>query len=361
MATSISGPPARTTGPAPAQQSPTVRPELDELRPLWRRPVTWAWTALLAVALVVPFLISDYDLFKATRVLTIAIAVAGLNLLIGRAGQISAGHGALYGLGAYTAMILVKELGWTWPAAVLAAVVVSGVAGFLIGLPALRVRGLNLGLLTIAIAAIFPLLLARFEGITGGTVGLQLAGSPIAPPESLGLTDEQFQFLLLVVVLAVVLVLLRNLTTGPLGRAVEALRVNPLMARSGGVDVNRLTLTMFGISSAVAGLGGALGGLVLASTVPDSYSMFFSLTLLSACVVGGSRTWAGSLVGAAFIVYLPDVISQQIGSTTGGQWSQLVYAVALLLTLFFLPSGVAGGAGRLAARLRGGLRRRSAA
>ena len=95
--------------------------------------------------------------------------------------------------------------------------------------------------------------------------------------------------------------------------------------------------------------------------MPDSYSMFFSLTLLSACVVGGSRTWAGSLIGAAFIVYLPDVISQQIGSTTGGQWSQLVYAVALLLTLFFLPSGVAGGAGRLIGRLAGGLRRRPGA
>ena len=359
MATSVSGPTPRTADPASVSTS--AAPALAELRPLWRRPVTWAWTALFVVGLVVPFLVSDYDLFKATRVLTVAIAVAGLNLLIGRAGQISAGHGALYGLGAYSAMLLVKELEWAWPLAVLAAVVISGAAGWLIGLPALRVRGLNLGLLTIAIAAIFPLLLARFEGLTGGTVGLQLAGSPITPPESLGLTDEQFQFLLLVVLLTVVLVLLRNLTTGPLGRAVEALRVNPLMARSEGVDVNRLTLTMFGISSAVAGLGGALGGLILASTVPDSYSMFFSLTLLSACVVGGSRTWAGSLVGAAFIVYLPDVISQQIGSTTGGQWSQLVYAVALLLTLFFLPTGVAGGAGRLLARLTGGRPRRSTA
>ena len=357
MATSISAAGRRTpAGPAAAGD----RPVPAELRPLWRRPVSWAWTALFVVGLVLPFVVSDYDLFKASRMLTIAIAVAGLNLLIGRAGQISAGHGALYGLGAYTAMILVKDLAWSWPPAVLAAVVLSGVAGLLVGLPALRVTGLNLGLLTIAIAAIFPLLLARFTDLTGGTVGLQLPGSPVAAPAGLGLTDEQFQFLLLVVVVTVVLVLLRNLTTGPFGRALEALRVNPLMARSEGVDVNRLTLTVFGISSAVAGLGGALGGLVLASTVPDSYSMFFSLTLLSACVVGGSRTWAGALVGAAFIVYLPDAISQQIGSTTGGQWSQLVYAAALLLTLFFLPSGVAGGVGRLFARLTGRSRRRQA-
>ena len=358
MATAISaaGRPAPAAQPSPSGNGPV----LAELRPLWRRPVSWAWTALFAVGLVLPFFISDFDLFKASRVLTVAIAVAGLNLLIGRAGQISAGHGALYGLGAYTAMIFVRELGWSWPLAVLAGVVFSGVAGWLIGLPALRVTGLNLGLLTIAIAAIFPLLLSRFVDLTGGTVGLQLPGSPISAPEGLGLTDEQFQFLLLVVVLTVVLVLLRNLTTGPFGRALEALRVNPLMARSEGVDVNRLTLTVFAISSAVAGLGGALGGLVLASTVPDSYSMFFSLTLLSACVVGGSRTWAGALIGAAFIVYLPDVISQQIGSTTGGQWSQLVYAAALLLTLFFLPTGVAGGLGRLVSRLAGRSRRRGA-
>jgi branched-chain amino acid transport system permease protein len=356
MATSISEPARRTAaGPDAAAAPALLRP-----RPVWRRPTTWAWTALFVLGLVLPFVVSDYDLFKATRVLTIAIAVAGLNLLIGRAGQISAGHGALYGLGAYTAMILVRELSWAWPWAVLAAVVLSGAVGWLIGLPALRVRGLNLGLLTIAIAAIFPLLLSRFSSLTGGTVGLQLAGSPLTPPAGLGLTPEQFQFVVLVVVVAVVLVLLRNLSTGPLGRSIEALRVNPLMARSEGVDVNRLTLTVFGISSAVAGLGGALGGLILASTVPDSYSMFFSLTLLSACVVGGSRTWAGALLGAAFIVYLPDVISQQIGSTTGGQWSQLAYAAALLLTLFFLPSGVAGGVGRLIARLSSRSHRRGA-
>ncbi|MGR7027613.1 branched-chain amino acid ABC transporter permease [Geodermatophilus sp. URMC 62] len=356
MATVVSGSPRSSAPAGPAAPAAS----LPELRPMWRRPATWAWTAVLAVGLVVPFLVSDYDLFKATRVLTVAIAVASLNLLIGRAGQISAGHGALYGLGAYTAMILVKEAGWAWPLAVLAAVVVSGVAGWLIGLPALRVRGMNLGLLTIAIAAIFPLLLARFDELTGGTIGLQLPGSPITAPGGLALTPEQFQFLVALLVLAVVLVLLRNLTTGPLGRAIEALRVNPLMARSEGVDVNRLTLTVFGISSAVAGLGGALGGLVLASTVPDSYSMFFSLTLLSACVVGGSRTWAGSLIGAAFIVYLPDLISQQIGATVAGQWSQLAYAAALLLVLFFLPSGVAGGAGRLLARLTARARRHPA-
>ena len=357
MATSVTGAAPRTGGTSSAPG--TARPVPAELRPLWRRPVSWAWTALLVVGLVVPFYVSDYDLFKATRVLTIAIAVAGLNLLIGRAGQISAGHGALYGLGAYTAMILVKQAGWNWGLAVLVAVALSGVAGWLIGLPALRVRGLNLGLLTIAIAAIFPLLLSRFADLTGGTVGLQLMGSPITPPDGLGLSAEQYQFLLLLVVLSAVLVLLRNLSTGPFGRALEALRVNPLMARSEGVDVNRLTLTVFGISSAVAGLGGALGGLVLASTVPDSYSMFFSLTLLSACVVGGSRTWAGTLIGAAFIVYLPDVISQNLGSTSGGQWSQLVYAVALLLTLFFLPAGVAGSARQLAARLSRRVRRRA--
>jgi branched-chain amino acid transport system permease protein len=356
MATVVSGSPRSGAPAGPVAPAASI----PELRPMWRRPVSWAWTAVFAVGLVVPFLVSDYDLFKATRVLTVAIAVASLNLLIGRAGQISAGHGALYGLGAYTAMVLVKQAEWAWPLAVLTAVVVSGVAGWLIGLPALRVRGMNLGLLTIAIAAIFPLLLARFEGLTGGTIGLQLPGSPVTAPAGLALTPEQFQFLLALVVLAVVLVLLRNLTTGPLGRAIEGLRVNPLMARSEGVDVNRLTLTVFGISSAVAGLGGALGGLVLASTVPDSYSMFFSLTLLSACVVGGSRTWAGALVGAAFIVYLPDVISQQIGSTTGGQWSQLVYAAALLLTLFFLPSGVAGGIGQLLSRVSGRSRRRNA-
>lgn len=309
------------------------------------------WTAGAVVAAVTPFVISDYDLLDLTRVLTIAMAVAGLNLLLGHSGQVSVGHGAIFGLGGYSALIPVAGHGWPWWAGVLLAGVLCLAFGLLLGIPALKMGGANLGLLTIAVAAIFPLLLIRWKSVTGGTFGVFLAESPIEPPAWTGLTTAQFGFLVCLAFLSLTLLALRNLVAGRIGRALAAVRTSPLLATANGVDVNRTRLMAFAVSSTIAGTGGALSALVLAIAVPDSYLIDFSIMLLAASVVGGSRTWAGSLIGAGVVVYLATVTESVASGQAAGNWSQLLYALALVVSLTFAPSGIAGGVVHLARRL----------
>ncbi|MGI5460943.1 branched-chain amino acid ABC transporter permease [Streptomyces sp. CA-249302] len=317
---------------------------------LRRCAVPGGWTAALLVGLVVPFVVSDYDLLDLTRVLTIAMAVAGLNLLLGHSGQISVGHGAVFGLGGYCALIAVATHGWAWLPAVLLATALCSVFGLLIGVLALKMGGANLGLLTIAVAALFPLVLIRWESLTGGTFGVSLAHSAVEPPAGLGLTAAQFGFLLSLLVLGLTLLALRNLATGHTGRALAAVRTSPLLAAANGVNVNRVKLTAFAVSSAAAGVGGALYALTMAIAVPDSYQIALSITLLAASVVGGSRTWAGALVGAAIVVYLPTLAENVVGGESAGNWAQLVYACGLVLALVVAPSGIVGGVTALARR-----------
>ena len=315
------------------------------------RVTTAAWIAAAGIGVATPFLVSDFDLLDLTRVLTIAIAVVGLNLLLGHAGQISVGHGAIFGLGGYAALVPTATHGWPWWGGVVLAAIVCLAFGLLLGVPALRMGGANLGMLTIAVAAIFPLLLIRWESVTGGTFGIFMAGSPIEPPAWTGLTPPQFGFLVSLLFLGATLLVLRNLVSGRIGRALAAVRTSPLLAAANGVDVNRTRLMAFAVSSTVAGVGGALYALVLAIAVPDSYVIAFSITLLAASVVGGSRTWAGAVIGAAVVVYLPTATESVVGAENAGNWSQLLYAMALVVCLVVAPNGLAGGVATAARRL----------
>jgi branched-chain amino acid transport system permease protein len=309
-----------------------------------------AWLVVLALGIAAPFYFSDYDLFDMTRLLTLAIAVAGLNLLIGHSGQVSVGHGAIFGVGGYTALIAVSMLGWTWWAGLALALVVCLALGLVLGLAALKMGGANLGLLTIAVAAIFPLVLVRAKPLTGGNTGIY-ASSPLRAPEWIGLTTAQLEFLISLTALVIVFVGLQNLTTGRYGRALAAVRTSPLLAVSAGIPVNRLKLTSFTISAGIAGIGGVFFAYILGLAVPDSYLVTFSIALLSASVVGGVRSWAGALIGAAIIVYLPTLAESVVGGQTAGNWSQLVYAVGLAVCLIFAPNGLAGAVTALRRRL----------
>lgn len=321
----------------------------------WITPRAALWLLLGAIAVALPYVFDDYYTFQFARVTTTALPVASLVLLTGWSGQVSAGQGALFGLGAYACAISVVGYGLPWPLAVVLASVLGLFAGLLLGLPALRLRGMSLGLVTLTLAVLFPLLLSRFTGVTGGPFGIQMP--PVRTPAGVQLSGAQFFYLVTLVVLAVVLGLLALLCRGRTGRALEALRLAPSMARTVGVDTKRLSVVVVGISGAVAGLGGALNALVLQSVVPDAYLFTFSLALLTGAVIGGIRSWAGALVGAVFVVYLPQLVSDTVGDTLAGHWTQVGYALVLLLTLYFAPQGLAGLGSRIAHRLPAVIRR----
>lgn len=311
------------------------------------RPSTWGWVAAFTVAYLATYPLSDYQLFQLSRVTTTAVAVVGLVLLTGLSGQVSAGQGAAFGLGAYACAILVVRGLLPWPAAVLAAGLVACAAGLVLGLPALRLGPLNLALVTLSVAVVLPLVAARWESLTGGPFGLSVPA--VRTPAGIRLSSAQFLYLVTLAVLAATVAWARWWTSGRTGRALAALRTDPLMARTAGVDTARLSVLVVGLGSGLAGVAGALNALVVRAVVPDAYTFVLSLALLTGAVVGGIRSWAGAVAGAAYIVYLPDVASSMVGTSAGGNAAELGYAATLLLTLYVAPQGLAGLAARLAA------------
>ena len=299
--------------------------------------------AALAVACALPFLLSNFRLFQFTQVYIYAIALLGLNLLTGYNGQISLGHGAFYALGAYAAAIMMDQwqvgYGWTIPAAG----AIAFVAGFLFGLPALRLEGLYLALATFSLALATPQVLKYFEHWTGGSQGIVLAKP--AAPFGLPLNADQWLYFLALAVLVAALWLAANLLRGRVGRAIVALRDNPIAARAMGVNAALYKSLAFGVSAAYTGVAGALSAVAIAYVAPDSFNIFLSITLLIGVVVGGLASISGALYGALFIQFVPNW-AQDISKAA--PWA--IFGVFLIFFMYFMPYGIAGAVGRLAAR-----------
>lgn len=327
-------------------------------RPLPRRWAFWMGAAAVLAGAVIPFVISDYDLYTLSRSLTVAIGVASLNLLMGFSGQISLGHGALFGIGGYATIMTVVFLGWPVPLAVLAGIGATAILGVLIGIPAVRMGGFNLSLLTIVIAAVLPLLLYRFSDFTGGQAGITL-GFAAFPSPIPGLTNAQWTYLLVLGILTLVFLGLRNLVQGRMGRALAAMRTSTILAAAHGVDVDRLRLQFFILSSALAGFGGALFALVLGLVVPESYPMVFSITIVVASVIGGNLSWIGALIGALIVVYVPLWASDLIPGVASAYYAQLGFAAVLALCLIAAPRGLVGAVTQILSAVRSRIGSRS--
>ena len=293
--------------------------------------------AALVVALALPFILSNFRLFQFTQVFIYAIALLGLNILTGFNGQISLGHGAFYAVGAYTTAIMIDRwsvpYGWTIPTAG----VLCLVAGFLFGIPALRLEGLYLALATFALALAVPQILKYFEHWTGGLQGIVLS-KPDAPG-GLTLSPDQWLYFVTLAALVVLFVLAANLLRGRTGRALD----NPIAAQAMGVNTALYKALAFGVSAAYTGVAGALSALAIAFVAPDSFDVFRSITFLVGIVIGGLASISGAIFGALFIQFVPNW-AQDISKAA--PWA--IYGVFLILFMYVMPRGIAGSL-RLAA------------
>ena len=294
-----------------------------------------AVVAVLVIAAALPLFVSGFRLFQFTQVLIYAIALLGLNLLTGYNGQFSLGHGAFYGIGAYTSAIMVDRwgigYGWTIPAAGLVCLVV----GFLFGRPALRLEGLYLALATFSLALAVPQILKYFEDWTGGSQGIVLS-KPKAPLH-LPLTEDQWLYFLTLGVAVVLFVLAANLLAGRTGRAIVAIRDNHIAAEAMGVNNALYKSVTFGVSAAYTGIAGALSAIVVAYVAPDSFDVFLSITLLTGIVIGGFGTISGPIYGALFIQFVPNW-AQDISKAA--PWA--IFGLFLIGFMYVMPRGIAG-------------------
>jgi branched-chain amino acid transport system permease protein len=300
-----------------------------------RAPTLGIAVAALATALVLPLLVSNFRLFQFTQVGIYAIALLGLNMLTGYNGQISLGHGAFYAVGAYTTAIMIDRWQVPYPLTIVAAGVVCLVVGFLFGIPALRLEGLYLALATFALALAVPQILKYFEHWTGGSQGIVL--SKPNPPWGLKISPDQWLYLFTLAILVVLFVIARNLLAGRTGRAIVAIRDNPIAAQAMGVNTALYKSLTFGVSAAYTGVAGALSALAIAFVAPDSFDVFRSITFLVGIVIGGLASISGAIFGALFIQFVPNW-AQDISKAA--PWA--IYGVFLIVFMYVMPRGIAG-------------------
>ena len=347
--------------------------------------------ALVAVVALLPRALPDYRASEFARVGIFFIALIGLNILTGYTGQISLGHGAFMAVGAYTTALLVTgrpglELAgldppgwlpvgdgmrdvWTIPIAAL----VAGVVGFLVGLPALRLRGLYLALATFALAVSLPLIVREPARTTGGTNGINLFGttedrltgaisnSVHIPLLDRDLTFNDWTYYLTWTIALAGLGLAWLLLRGRSGRAFRAIRDSEVAAVSSGVSLPTYKTLAFAISAAYAGVAGSLLAIVSTIVSPGSFPISLSIQLLIGVVIAGLGSLWGLLAGALFLQYLPVGIQElgdlsalpdriQDAALSPGMPS-VIYGVVLLVVLFLMPRGAAQLVRRLSSPL----------
>ena len=311
------------------------------------------WIALLLLAAcALPFFISNYSVFQFSMVLSYAIALVGLNILTGYSGQISLGHGAFLAIGAYTTAILMDRYEMPYWATLPISGAICLVVGFLFGLPALRLEGHYLALATFALAVALPELLKfkHLEEWTGGVQGIVIMkpDAPITSFAGLSINSDRWLYFFSLLVALIMFLLAWNLLRGRIGRALMAIRDQPIAAASMGINTPYYKSLAFGVSALYTGVAGSLSAILVAFVAPDSFTVFLSITLLVGMVIGGVATLPGAIFGAAFVQFIPNVADQ---ISKAAPWA--IYGVLLIGFMYVMPSGIYGAVRLAWSKLRG--------
>jgi len=302
-------------------------------------------TVLVIVALaLLPLFASSFTISNFSMVLIYGLAILSLDVVTGYAGQISLGHGGLMGVGAYTTALLVTDAGLSPYLALLVAPCAAALLGLVFAVSALRLSGMYLALATFALALTVPQFAKHFEEQTGGTQGMAVAG--LSAPTA-AMDPGIWTYWVILVVATIAFALTRLFLGGRVGRALGSVRDSQLAATVCGVNVNRVKIIAFFVSSLLAGLAGALLALFMAYVSPDPFSFTLSLALFIGLGVTGVRSLATPLVGGIILVYLPLVA----GEVFRGK-PDIVYGAIIVLLVLLGRGGIIDIVKRLVAHVR---------
>lgn len=345
------------------------------------------WVAFLLVAIAVPVIVASPVVFSLgdstftigienlNHAIAYMVAVLGINFLIGFTGQISLGNSFFLGMGAYLTAILVEDYGWSYFLTPIIVIPACFLLGFLVGIPALRIRGLYLALVTLALAVVFPSLvkldsLADKTGASNGkVVGAELE-SPVdfeslgSALEALPLIGDWFSgvgereehaiwsYTLISLIAGLCFLLASNMRRSRFGRALVAIRDNETGAAVSGVNLSLYKTVSFGVSAALCGIGGTLFTMAVGTLSPDTFGINLAIFLIVGLVVGGvGATW-GPVIGGLVIIFVPHLTSQ-VNSVNGYEltgdrpYGTLFLGLLLIALTFILPGGVVDGFHRL--------------
>lgn len=318
---------------------------------LFRTGVRRFWFGFLLVALaVLPWaglaLGGNYLPYLLNLLGISAIVAMGLNLLTGSTGLVSLGHAAFVATGAYTAAFLANRFGWPFLLILPVSAILTGGVGVVVGLPALRLKGIYLALATLAFQFIAVHILSHWQSVTGGTTGLALPAAAVGGFE----LDTPVRFFYVTAAAAVLLGLgIRNLQRSRLGRALLAIRDSEVAAEAMGVHLARYKTMVFGVSAAYAGLAGCLLAYFLRYIHPEYFTIQQSIEYLAMIILGGLGSILGSVLGAAIVTLLPealrfvmDLLKEIDPGLVLPDLQQVIVGSILILVILFEPRGLAG-------------------
>jgi branched-chain amino acid transport system permease protein len=335
------------------------------LEAAWAKARARAWyLAFAAILLLVPLATSGWSqrqfvLDLGGQVAVFTVVLLGLSLLYGWTGQIALGHSAFVGLGAYTTAIIDRTAGVGFQGGGLglaleelgAVVAVCAAAGLLIGLPAVRISGLQLVIITFGAGQIFLWFLATYSSFTGGDQGLTVAPLSFSNLSTISVSTRYVAAMIVALLLTLVVGQLRD---APIGHAMRSIRHSTLAAQSVGVNIARTKLLAFVLSGVLAGVGGWLYAHELSAVAPGYFDTFASIFLLAAVLIGGNGTLAGAWLGAAYLILVPEGV-QKLGQ--GGNFYTTVSGLFLIAVVLFAPHGLSDLARRVGSAVAGPLRR----
>lgn len=303
-----------------------------------QRNLAWWKIALGAVGVVLlvvaPFLLDIPTNQMLARVGVYAVAILGLNVIMGYTGQVSLGQIFFLGVGAYVTAYGVSN---DWPVVLtfVVAFVLPGLIGLIVAFAAARLGGLAIAMVTIALPIVGLPLARRLSDITGGSQGISVAGFSHAPDWS-GLDNDQWHYYVVLVIAAIVFLLVYNLMRGKFGRALAIVKENENVAKSMGISPYRYKVMAFTIAAMIGGIAGFLYMVVVQYTSPETMDFHHSINLLASMVVGGAASIVGSLLGGVYYVFVPNLTNEIDPTLTA-----LMQGIILLAVLFILPGGLA--------------------
>jgi branched-chain amino acid transport system permease protein len=347
----------RRLAPPPNPAATSSGRQRDRIR--WQRAQLVIAAAALLICL--PLMLAPFEVERLASTITIGIAVLGLVVLTGWSGQISLGHGAFFGVGAYTTAILVANHGWPHLATLGLAALIGLVLGAIFGLPALRVTGIYLALVSLALATVFPSFVQHFESVTGGTQGMPV---PTFEPWFGGLSQERWGYYVALAVAVPLFLLVFDLGRSRVGRGMRAMRDSEPAAKAMGVPVAGYKVGAFAVSGCLAAVAGALSVMIQPYPYvdPRSYTIALSIGLVTGLVVGGAGSVVGAVIAAVFLDRVPTLVTDV--AHLDGSATNFFYGGLLILLMFVMPGGAMGLLStlrrRLTAAARRGRRRRGA-
>ncbi|MDY6881196.1 MAG: branched-chain amino acid ABC transporter permease [Desulfatiglans sp.] len=319
---------------------------------IFRTTYIKTWFVVLMISLIgMPPFLGQYQVYFLSMLGIAILSAMGLNILTGYTGLISLGHAAFMGVGAFTCGILINRLGFPFYFAILGGGALAAVLGVFIGVPALRIKGLYLAIATLAFQFIANYTFVKWESMTGGGNGINIP-APKVGNWILGAHIHFYYIVLFFLILG--LWTAKNLFRSKYGRALMAIRDNDVAAEVAGIPVFQYKILSFVISSFYAGIAGALFGILLRSAGPDTFGLSVSIEYLAMVIIGGMGTILGSVLGAIFLVFVPEFLSWvvEIASRFSDKPGEIVIYLSPLkllvlgfLIMFFIhvePSGLAG-------------------